>query len=474
MKTKIAISILAAASVLLVMVFPMQVFSADSIFSFTEDLPRTQTTTIKITGEGSMDLQPDAVFIRLDSRSQPSADLTRVVESQHAVVDDLISSLENSSENSDELQISRTQNGRIYTQQSRISDPSLSSYVVDFRIPIKIPYSQSTMLFEDLTQAGFSIDNVRITKVSEPSETQEPANSANVSIPSGTSVPSCEETNSCYVPYEIVISPGTKVTWTNDDSAAHTVTSGTPEGGPDGVFDSALFTAGESFSHSFLQSGNYPYFCMVHPWMIGKITVSGNAGLDTSVQEYGLVAEFDVYLQSTPNTFDDTVSAYDDSISMLSSILEKYELDAKSLHERPIRIDERYRGYGEPSYYESRDLIMVRTSIDNIENVVDVAIRNNAQIEEIVPTYLPSTMASIRPELTKLALDDAKTAVLEIIEPDGLSIKGIKSIEVNTGDLISPQFEGIVIHGVGVSIDRNYYDLNPLFAKVQVEFEVGH
>ena len=98
---------------------------------------------------------------------------------------------------------------------------------------------------------------------------------ATVSVPVGTSVPGCEETNECYVPYEVTIDVGGEVTWVNDDSAAHTVTSGTPEDGPDGNFDSSLFMAGQEYSVKFdgYEPGEYPYFCMVHPWMQGIVAV---------------------------------------------------------------------------------------------------------------------------------------------------------------------------------------------------------
>ena len=95
-----------------------------------------------------------------------------------------------------------------------------------------------------------------------------------ISIPEGSGVPGCDETNSCYVPFDVSVSVGEEITWSNDDSAAHTVTSGTPADGPDGNFDSSLFMAGGTFSVTLDEAGEYPYFCMVHPWMIGNITVN--------------------------------------------------------------------------------------------------------------------------------------------------------------------------------------------------------
>ena len=94
-----------------------------------------------------------------------------------------------------------------------------------------------------------------------------------VSIPQGVSSPGCETTNSCYLPYSLEINVGDTVMWSNDDSAAHTVTSGTPND-IDGIFDSNLFMSGTTFEYTFDVAGTYPYFCMVHPWMVGQIGVN--------------------------------------------------------------------------------------------------------------------------------------------------------------------------------------------------------
>jgi predicted secreted protein with PEFG-CTERM motif len=95
-----------------------------------------------------------------------------------------------------------------------------------------------------------------------------------ISIPAGSSSPGCDETNECYVPNKVTVNPGDTVVWSNDDTAAHTVTSGTPSDGPDGNFDSSLFAAGTTFSNTFDTLGEYNYFCMVHPWMKGSVLVT--------------------------------------------------------------------------------------------------------------------------------------------------------------------------------------------------------
>ena len=95
-----------------------------------------------------------------------------------------------------------------------------------------------------------------------------------VSIPAGSSAPGCEETNKCFIPSSVSIMKGDTVVWSNDDTAAHTVTSGSPANGPSGMFDSSLLIGGKSFEHTFDSSGSVDYFCMVHPWMTGSVQVS--------------------------------------------------------------------------------------------------------------------------------------------------------------------------------------------------------
>ena len=95
-----------------------------------------------------------------------------------------------------------------------------------------------------------------------------------ISVPAGSALPGCDETDECYIPYNVSVSVGDLITWSNDDAAAHTVTSGIPSEGPDGNFDSGLFVSGSTFEWTPTEAGQYPYFCLVHPWMIGNISVN--------------------------------------------------------------------------------------------------------------------------------------------------------------------------------------------------------
>jgi len=104
-------------------------------------------------------------------------------------------------------------------------------------------------------------------------ESSEPK-TVSVEIPTGTSSPGCETSNACYSPASITINAGDTVEWKNTDTAAHTVTGGSPANGPSGVFDSSLIMGSASFEYTFDEAGNYEYFCMVHPWMVGDVKVN--------------------------------------------------------------------------------------------------------------------------------------------------------------------------------------------------------
>ena len=90
----------------------------------------------------------------------------------------------------------------------------------------------------------------------------------------GSGAPGCEETaDGCYIPSTATVDVGGVVIMSNPDTAAHTFTAGTPADGPSGEFDTGLLMAQNSFEWSPETVGEVPYFCMVHPWMIGTIIV---------------------------------------------------------------------------------------------------------------------------------------------------------------------------------------------------------
>jgi plastocyanin len=71
-----------------------------------------------------------------------------------------------------------------------------------------------------------------------------------------------------FSPNPVEVKVGETVTWINEDSGRHTVTS------KDGVFDSGMMGKGQSFSFTFDKAGEYQYFCEPHPNMVGTVVVT--------------------------------------------------------------------------------------------------------------------------------------------------------------------------------------------------------
>jgi plastocyanin len=93
--------------------------------------------------------------------------------------------------------------------------------------------------------------------------------STSVSIVPGSST----LTTDAFAPNPSQVSVGTTVTWTNDDAQPHTVNSG-ENATPSGLFDSPIMAPQATFEYTFTEAGEFPYFCILHPNMVGTVSVS--------------------------------------------------------------------------------------------------------------------------------------------------------------------------------------------------------
>jgi plastocyanin len=73
--------------------------------------------------------------------------------------------------------------------------------------------------------------------------------------------------NTTFVPGRVQITAGSTVVWRNDDQLIHTVTAN------DKSFDSGLLQPGKTYSRTFDKAGQYPYYCLPHPFMKGVVVV---------------------------------------------------------------------------------------------------------------------------------------------------------------------------------------------------------
>jgi len=202
---------------------------------------------------------------------------------------------------------------------------------------------------------------------------------ADVILSEGSGVPGCEETGECFIPLSIRVDTGDTVTWFNADTAAHTVTSGTTTGGPNGIFDSSLFGAGSTFKVRFDTSGEYPYFCMVHPWMVGKVAVKGTTvtsiltpppvlepepeptGFD------GITVDSSVPDQTEQNTFEDTLDNAQEQIDNDISNPPSQDSDLTKLFEENRKLREELGRQGEQIDELNEEVDLLKQIIQSIQ-----------------------------------------------------------------------------------------------------------
>lgn len=445
---------------LMPLVFAQGAFS-QTTFDFANDLSPTGTTTIKVMGVGTMEAEPDSMTVELEVYDIPTDDLSGVLDSQENTVESLISDL------GQNYKVTR-HNDRISLYQRAIADPTKSQYSADFRFPVKVQYEKFDSLIEDIVSAGFLVDNIKITEA--PVGDVPPTGTANISIPHGTSMPGCEGGSSCFDPNPIDVTVGTSIIWTNDDEAAHTVTSGNPADGPNGLFDSGLITSGASFEYGFYQKGAFEYFCLVHPWMTGKVVVSEGEG---KAPELGTFVEFDVLAQPKAETIQGALAYQHQKESDLAKILKDHGLNPEDIGNQPIRINDRFRMYSEPSQFQRTEYVTVQTSKENVASVIRAASDRNIRIDNIYSSYSDEMIKDLRPQLAHLALDDAKRNILDIIGDSGLQITGIKSIEINTSSMMSDRYNDQMVGGMFIMSGSPNQNAGNFYAKAEVEFEIG-
>ena len=125
--------------------------------------------------------------------------------------------------------------------------------------------------------AIFAGSDEELQQAAEPELAAPPPTDGNaVVIPPGAWDPANADT--AYTPSVITVPAGTTITWRNDDTMQHTVTSGSSDGkvgSPDGTFESGLLDSGATFTHTFDEAGTFDYYCIPHPWMIGQVQVTG-------------------------------------------------------------------------------------------------------------------------------------------------------------------------------------------------------
>lgn len=98
------------------------------------------------------------------------------------------------------------------------------------------------------------------------------AGQATVAIANGASNPNSKVS---YEPATVTVKSGSTISWVNNDSMMHTATSGNPESGPSGIFDTGIIGSSGKTAETNIDAepGSYDYYCALHPYMKGQMVV---------------------------------------------------------------------------------------------------------------------------------------------------------------------------------------------------------
>ena len=138
----------------------------------------------------------------------------------------------------------------------------ISIAIITLVLVVPLAYNQTVEAFDSKTVVNPSPELAAINNTL-------PDN--NVTIVTGSSSPKNEN---YFVPPVLHTSKGAIVTWTNEDSALHTVVSRAHAAGSSfPEFDSEYIGPNDTFKYTFSTAGTFDYYCTLHPFMTGNVKV---------------------------------------------------------------------------------------------------------------------------------------------------------------------------------------------------------
>ncbi len=467
----ILLSLGSIISLTLIFVAPQFSYSVFGPISISDLLSRSDLTTMTVTGESSLKVEPDQVSIILNVQTPPT-DLNSTLSKREETVKKVVDAVSFAAgQNKTLIKIGQTNLNPIYSGGSPQQPAALFNAYSSLQI--KINADKLSEISSKLIDDGYRIDNIQLVQVKVPINNTMSASSVDVSIVPGSSTPS--EDLEYFSPSKLTVQLGTTAVWTNNDSAAHTVTSGQPSVGPSGLFDSALFAPGRTFEYQFDTVGEHEYFCMVHPWMTGIVIVTG--GDESASAETKYQVNMNVGIDTPPAPLQDTIKNYEEKLAALTTTLESGGISSDSIKNNQVNFNPVYYGNGGGQYavFSTYTQIIVRTDNTEVDNVLKAAKDSGAVVENMVISVSDSKIDEIKKDLTKNALQDALKNAQEIVEPSGLHISGIKKIEVNSNPVFQSGGNEVAYRGLNMwtQYDPSYLRAGEASVSVTVEFEIG-
>ncbi|MBI1829529.1 MAG: SIMPL domain-containing protein [Thaumarchaeota archaeon] len=461
----------ALIGVLSILVIPGLSYSVeDTSQVFKNALLSSDGTTITVTGQSSQRIQSDQVTLDLLVPVIPS-DVNSVTSKQKESVQNLADAITSSvGQDNVSILVGQTNLNPYYSNGNPLDSSLFTAYAT---VPIKTDFDHFSNISPILANAGFKMDSISVSQV--PVSPASTVSSKTITITSGSGASAnsdCVSANNCFSPNPISVKAGTLVTWNNSDSVSHTITSGKPSDTNTGsMFDSGLIKPGQSFQHTFQSADTYDYYCAVHPWMTGTVTVTAN-GNNSTLPETKSQITINIVVDTKPDTLQNSLKAYQERFATLQNILNEKGISIDQSKQNQLNFNQFYSNPTQYSYFTSNTDVIVKTDPKNIDKVLQVAKNQKASISNIVLSTSDSSIDAIRKDLTQKAIEDATKNAEDILDSTGLTIKGIKSIEINPPSMTSGQ--PVDYHGIRLaSNDPAFYQAGQASVSVTIEFQVG-
>lgn len=445
-------------------------YSAESSSQvFKNALSSSDSTTIVVTGQSSQRIQSDQATIDVNVPVLPS-DVDSVTKTQKESVQKLVDAITSSvGQDNVSISVGQTNLSTFSSNGNPINSSAFSAYAT---VPIKTDFDHFSDVSSSLANAGFKMDSISVSQVPANPTTKVSNATIAITLGSGASANSdCVSASNCFSPNPTSVKGGTLIIWNNSDSVSHTVTSGKPSDIQTGsIFDSGIIKPGQSYQRVFQNAGTYDYFCAVHPWMTGQVTITSD-GKNPS-PETKLQININIVVDTKPDSLQNSIKAYQDRFTTLKNIMAEKGISIDESKQNQLNFNQFYSTPAQYSYFTSNTDVIIKTNVKNLGKVLDITKNQNVNISNMVLSTSDSLIDGMRKDLTQKAIDDATQKAQDILDSTGLTIKGIKKIEINPpsaapGQLVD--YRGIRLY----ANDPAFYQSGQASVSVTVEFQVG-
>jgi uncharacterized protein YggE len=181
-----------------------------------------------------------------------------------------------------------------------------------------------------------------------------------------------------------------------------------------------------------------------------------------------------VTLSTKPAVLTEAIAEYEQKYMDLLAVLEEVGIPEDQIQQNNFSIYPVYYGSNPATSYNAYTQVIVKTNPENIDEATE-AVRDidTTFVENVFLSMSDEAIDNAREDLTSQAIANAQERASEMVEALGLQVAGIKSIEADTGQSVSP-YGGEFYRGVKI-VQPYYYQgvSGDVSVSVTVEFELA-